>query len=258
MSAQPLIAITDADLGYGSTRVLGHVTLDVYRGDYLGIVGPNGAGKTTLLKCILGLIRPMAGSVQLSSPDHIIGYVPQRDTLDTIYPLTVLDIVLMGLFDRLSAFGRPTRKHILQAEAALNDAGIVHLRDRSFGSLSGGQKQRTIIARAMVAEPEVLLLDEPTNGMDLVGEAGILSLIDGMHQQRRLTVLLVSHLLNTVINHSDRMAFVADGHVETLNKAELIGSGKLSSIYGLPVEVTMLNGRYLVLPGAPDGEADRR
>jgi len=251
---EPLIRLADATLGYGSSRVLEGVTLDVYPGDYLGIVGPNGSGKTTLLKSILGLIRPLAGSVQIPSSGHTIGYVPQRDTLDTIYPLTVLDIVLMGLFDTLSPFGRPRREHIERAETALDDAGIAELRDRNFGSLSGGQKQRTIIARAMVADPQVLLLDEPTNGMDLPGEAGILALIRRLHDTRHLTVLLVSHLLNTVINHARRMAFVANGRVETLDRSEVIGSSKLSEIYGMAVEVTRHDNRYLVLAGTGEGE----
>ncbi len=252
MPAQPLIAISGADLGYARTRVLSDVTLNVLPGDYLGIVGPNGAGKTTLLKAILGLIRPLAGSVQVPSSGHIIGYVPQRDTLDTIYPLTVLDIVLMGLFDTLAPFGRPRRHHIVRAVSALEDTGIADLRNRSFGSLSGGQKQRTIIARAMVADPQVLLLDEPTNGMDLSGEAGILSLIDRLRRQRGLTVLLVSHLLNTVINNAERMAFVAEGRVETVEKESLIGSSRLSDIYGIPVEITMHESRYLIVPSTAD------
>ncbi|NLI00674.1 MAG: ABC transporter ATP-binding protein [Chthonomonadales bacterium] len=250
---EPLIRLADAALGYGKVRVLDGVTLEVYPGDYLGIVGPNGSGKTTLLKAILGLIRPLAGSVQIPSSEHIIGYVPQRDTLDTIFPLTVLDIVLMGLFDTLSPIGRPARRHIARAEQALEAAGIADLRDRHFGSLSGGQKQRTIIARALVADPKVLLLDEPTNGMDLPGETGILSLIRSLHDERNLTVLLVSHLLNTVINHARRIAFVANGRVETLDRSEVIASSKLSDIYGMDVEVTRHDHRYLVLPAANEG-----
>jgi ABC-type Mn2+/Zn2+ transport system ATPase subunit len=245
---ESLITLDHATLGYGRSPVLRDVCLQVSAGDYLGIVGPNGSGKTTLLKAVLGLIPPLAGSVRLSHALGTVGYVPQRDTLDSIFPLTVFDIVVMGLFDTLPPVRRPGAAERERAMAALADAGIQNLADKHYGSLSGGQKQRTIIARAMVAQPEVLLLDEPTNGMDLAAEESILALIRHLHDEHRITVLLVSHLLNTVINHAHRIAFVTDGSVEVVRREEVVGTSRLADIYGLPVVVTQLGERYVVLP----------
>jgi len=245
-----LINFDCVSLGYGRTSVLKDVSFEVALGDFVGIVGPNGSGKTTLLKAVLGLIRPQAGSIQVPRTEHSIGYVPQRDTLDTIYPLTVLDIVLMGLYDKLSAIGRPTRAHRQRAMEALGHTGIRELSDRSYGNLSGGQKQRAIIARALVSSPEVLLLDEPTNGMDLPGEEGIMALIQHLHEEHGMTVLLVSHLLHTVINHAKRIAFVAGSTVTVVDRDEVVGTSRLAEVYGMPVSVRRIDGRYVVLPGA--------
>ncbi len=244
---QPLISLAGADLGYGRTRVLEGVTLDVHSGDYLGIVGPNGSGKTTLLKTILGLIRPLAGSVRIPDAGHTIGYVPQRDTLDTIFPLSVLDIVLMGLYDKLHPVGRPRRQHRDAAMTALGHVGIAELAQREYASLSGGQKQRTIIARALVAEPKLLLLDEPTNGMDLPSETGILALISHLHDEHGITVLLVSHLLHTVINHADRIAFVTDRSIRVMDTDEVVSTSRLSELYRLPIRIGRIEDRYVIL-----------
>jgi ABC-type Mn2+/Zn2+ transport system ATPase subunit len=248
----PLISIKDAALGYGRTSILRGVSLDVHRGDYVGIVGPNGSGKTTLLKAILGLIRPIAGSVHRLALGHTIGYVPQRDTLDTIYPLSVLDIVLMGLYDQLPPVGQVGRRHREAGMDALSHAGIADLADRHYASLSGGQKQRAIIARALVSGPELLLLDEPTNGMDLASEASVLGLIRHLHDEDGITVLLVTHLLHTVINHAAQIAFVGDGSVEVMAVHDAVETHRLSELYGIPLSVGRCQGRHVVLPSEPD------
>src|SRR2546425_1241090 len=161
-----LIQFDKVDLGYGRRRVLTAIEFDVISGDFLGIVGPNGAGKTTLLKAILGLLKPMAGIVERPAEGLRIGYVPQRESVDTLFPLTVLDIVLMGRYTRLGPFGRPGKADRAEAMASLEHVGITNLAHRPYPNLSGGQKQRTLIARALVGDPNLLILDEPTNGMD--------------------------------------------------------------------------------------------
>lgn len=249
-----LLGFRNADLGYNNI-VLRRVNLDVHSGDYLGIVGPNGAGKTTLLKAILGLIRPMAGSVLRPNAEHRIGYVPQRDLIDPLFPLTVRDIVLMGLYDRLSALGRPGRREYEQANTVLDDLGILELADRPYRSLSGGQKQRCIIARALVARPDILLLDEPTNGMDLPSEQSILALIDHLHAQHNITVLLVSHMLHVVLSHARRVAIVGDGTVSVFDVSELLDGEHLSRIYQLNVRVAQLDGMLLPLVASKNSEA---
>lgn len=241
-----LISFEHAVLGYRQP-VLTDVDLEICAGDYLAIVGPNGAGKTTLLKAMLGLIRPMAGSVRTPRSEHRIGYVPQRDTLDTLYPLSVLDIVLMGLYHTLGPVRRPGIAEQRTALKVLDDLGIADLAQRSYRSLSGGQKQRCIIARALVAQPDILLLDEPTNGMDLPAEQSILDLIDHLHDKHALTVLFVSHMLHVVLNHARKLAIVGDGRLTTLNTTERALGDHLSRLYGIAVRVLQVDGSTVVV-----------
>ncbi len=248
-----LIEFADVTLGYGRTPVLTGVDLDVRQGDFLGLVGPNGAGKTTLLKAILGLLKPMRGTIVGDAASLRIGYVPQRDSVDTLFPLTVQDIVLMGRYARLGAFGRPRRADLEAAGRVLDELGIADLARRPYPSLSGGQKQRTLIARALVGEPNLLILDEPTNGMDLPSEKAIMELVRRLHDGRHLTVLMVSHLLNTVINYAHRIAIVGDGSVREGEIADLVTGEALTRLYGTEVLVAQVDGRHVVLPGAGNG-----
>src|SRR5437588_2416737 len=203
---QKLIVFEKVDLGYGRNVVLRDIHFDIEQGDFLGIVGPNGAGKTTLLKAILGLLKPLSGQVFVSAGGLRIGYVPQRESVDTLFPLTVMDIVLMGRYTRLGPFGRPGRDDKERAMEALRSVGITDLANRSYPNLSGGQKQRALIARALVGNPNLLILDEPTNGMDLASERAIMELVRMLHDEDRITVLMVSHLLHTVVNYAKRIA----------------------------------------------------
>jgi ABC-type Mn2+/Zn2+ transport system ATPase subunit len=243
-----LIAFNDVDLGYGRRTVLKGIDFDVQRGDFLGIVGPNGAGKTTLLKAILGLLKPMSGMIALTAEGLRIGYVPQRETVDTLFPLTVMDIVLMGRYARLGAVGRPGRLDREAAFAAMEHVGITDLANRSYPNLSGGQKQRALIARALVGDPNLLILDEPTNGMDLVSETAIMELVRRLHDVDRITVLMVSHLLNTVSNYARRIAIVGDGSLREGTVEEMVTTEALSALYQMQVQVISLDGRRVILP----------
>lgn len=250
-----LIELRGATLGYGRVRILEGVNLDVKQGDFLGMVGPNGAGKTTLLKAMLGLLKPMAGTMVRDDSSLRIGYVPQRDSVDTLFPLTVTDIVLMGRYARLGALRRPGRADLELARSALEDVGIADLRNRHYPSLSGGEKQRALIARALVGEPNLLILDEPTNGMDLPSEKAIMDLVRHLHDEHGITVLMVSHLLNTVVNYAKRIAIVGDGVVREGEMDELVTGPSLTQLYGTGVVVASVDGRQIVLP-ARDDEAN--
>src|SRR5205085_3172796 len=151
MSA-PLVKFDHATLGYGRRVVLSDLSFDIPPGDFLGLVGPNGAGKTTILRAILGTLRPMSGTVAIA-PNLRFGYVPQRDSVDYNFPLKVIDVVLMGRYDRIGVGRRPTREDRQRAIDALDHVGIADLAERQLSALSGGQKQRTLIARALVGEP---------------------------------------------------------------------------------------------------------
>ncbi|MEX2179378.1 MAG: metal ABC transporter ATP-binding protein [Gemmatimonadaceae bacterium] len=241
-----LVLFDRATLGYRGRAVLSDLSFEIPPGDFLGLVGPNGAGKTTILRAILGTLKPMSGTVTVA-PGLRFGYVPQRDSVDYGFPLRVLDVVLMGRYDRIGLARRPSRDDRDRAVRALGHVGIEHLAEQQLSALSGGQKQRTLIARALVGEPSVLVLDEPTNGMDLVATTQILSLVRDLHERDHLTVLMVSHALNEVANYVDRIALTMEGAFRIGSVDEIVTEQTLSSMYGIPVEVDQLHGHRIVV-----------
>jgi len=241
-----LVTFDRASLGYGRRAVLSNLSFEIREGDFLGLVGPNGSGKTTILRAILGALQPIAGSVTRAEGLRF-GYVPQRDQVDYGYPLSVVDVVLMGRYDRIGLGKRPSKADRELACDALEHVGIRDLSERPLANLSGGQKQRTLIARALVGDPNVLILDEPTNGMDLVSMTQILGLVRELHERDGLTVLMVSHALNEVANYVERIALVADGKVHIGSTDEIMSEETLSNMYGIPVEVSSFNGLRIVV-----------
>jgi ABC-type Mn2+/Zn2+ transport system ATPase subunit len=241
-----LVSFRDATLGYGHHAVLRGINLDILENDFLGIVGPNGSGKTTILRTFLGSLKPLAGSVTIA-PGLRFGYVPQRDVVDTLFPLQVLDVVMMGRYDRIGLGRRPSASDRELARSALDRVGIAHLADRPLTSLSGGQRQRTLIARALVGEPNVLVLDEPTNGMDLVATTQILGLVRDLHERTGITVVMVSHALNEVANYVERIALVHEGGYVVGAVEDVMTQQSLSAMYGIPVEVSSFDGHRIVL-----------
>lgn len=241
-----LVRFENATLGYGTRAVLSNLTFEIPEGDFLGIVGPNGAGKTTILRAILRTLSPLSGSVTHAA-NLRYGYVPQRDQVDYEFPLKVVDVVLMGRYDRVGLGRRPGREDKRLACAALEHVGIVKLAERPLNALSGGEKQRTLIARALVGEPNVLILDEPTTGMDLVATTQILGLVRELHERDKLTVLMVSHALNEVANYVERIALVAGGKFRIGTVDEIMSQSVLSEIYGIPVDVDSFNGHRVVV-----------
>lgn len=242
----PLVDFANVTLGYGRRAVLTGLTFDIPEGDFLGLVGPNGAGKTTILRAILGNLAPMGGSVTLA-PGLRFGYVPQRDSVEYAFPLKVLDVVLMGRYDRIGLGRRPSARDRDLAHKALEHVGIANLAERSLNALSGGQKQRALIARALVGEPNILVLDEPTNGMDLVSTTQILGLVRALHESDGLTVLMVSHALNEVAHYVERIALVLEGGFRLGRVDEIMTEETLSAMYGIPVEVESINGHRMVV-----------
>ncbi|MFN2400099.1 MAG: metal ABC transporter ATP-binding protein [Gemmatimonadaceae bacterium] len=241
-----LVKFEGVSLGYGRRAVLTGLTFDIPEGDFLGLVGPNGAGKTTILRAILGSLNPTTGTVT-RAPNLRFGYVPQRDQVDYTFPLKVLDVVLMGRYDRIGLGRRPKASDRERARAALEHVGIADLAERPLHALSGGQKQRTLIARALVGEPNILVLDEPTSGMDLVSTTQILGLVRELHERDRLTVLMVSHALNEVANYVERIALVLEGRFRIGTVDAIMNEATLSSMYGIPVEVDSFGGHRIVL-----------
>ena len=250
-----LISFDDATLGYGRRVVLSGLSFTIPEGDFLGIVGPNGSGKTTILRAILRTLKPLGGTITHSA-NLRFGYVPQRDQVDYNFPLKVVEVVLMGRYDRIGLGRRPRAADYDLARAALDHVGILDLADHPLSSLSGGQKQRTLIARALVGKPNVLILDEPTNGMDLVSTTQILGLVRELHERDKLTVLMVSHALNEVANYVERIALVMNGGFRIGTVDEIMSSSVLSDMYGIPVDVDSVNGHRIVVAHREDGQVD--
>lgn len=250
-----LIEFRNAQLGYGRRHpVLQDINLEVQRGDFLGIVGPNGSGKTTLLRTLLGLLQPISGTVRIGSEGGKkavrYGYVPQRETVDTLFPIPVEDIVVMGRYGRIGLMRRPGRADRAIALRCLEHVGIAHLARSSYRDLSGGQKQRALIARALATEPDVLVLDEPTNGMDVASEHALLELVRTLHFENRLTVILVSHMLANVANCAHRIAIIAHGRLDEGTRAEMLTTEHLSDLYGMEIQVLDIAGRCAIVTGS--------
>jgi ABC-type Mn2+/Zn2+ transport system ATPase subunit len=181
--------------------------------------------------------------------------VPQRDTLDPLFPLSALDVVVMGCFGRLGPVRRPGRAETAASMEALNHAGIADLARRPYGALSGGQKQRTLIARALAGQPDMLVLDEPTNGMDLEAEAAVMGLLTHLNREHRMTVLMVSHLLNVFVNSADSIAVVSDSGVRAGAVRDVVAKEALDRLYSCGVDVFQVDGRTVVLPARLAGDA---
>src|SRR5437660_4328430 len=193
-----LIRLERAVIGY-RTPLLPPLDLSVRAGTTLGVLGPNGAGKTALLKSLLGLLSLIAGRRVLPAgrPPRV-GYVPQRDRLDMSWPLSVLDVVLMGRARLVGPIKRYSAADRKAAREALEEIGVGDLADRPLFALSGGQHQKVLIARAIAAEPELLVLDEPTSAMDPAAERVLLELVERLKRAHDLSVVLVTHQLTAV------------------------------------------------------------
>jgi len=201
--SSPIVQLDGVSFAYGEVVVLEGVHLSIWPGEWVLVVGPNGGGKTTLLKLILGLLEPTAGQIRLfgqapAKSRHRVGYMPQHMQFDSLFPVTVMDIVLMG---RLGTPGRRLlgwygRKDRQAAQEALAEVGLAGLEDRPFAALSGGQRQRVLIARALCCQPELLLLDEPTAHVDPQAEDQLRDILQHLH--RRMTIVMVSHDLGVV------------------------------------------------------------
>ena len=229
-----LLTLRDVSLGYDGRVVLERLSFVVEGGECLALMGPNGAGKTTLLRGILGLIPVLAGRIEYgfdrsTSPP---GYVPQRDTLDPIFPLTVFEVVLMGTYGRLALLQPIGRRQRQLAAHCLEQVGLVDLANRPFWALSGGQKQRVLIARALAVEPTLLLLDEPTAGVDPGAATAIMDLIAQLHRDQGLTVVLVSHHLQLVRSLAHSLVWIEDGCARKGAAEVMLAPERLIELFG--------------------------
>lgn len=212
MSSVPAVSIEDVSFSYTPGQwTLKHIDLQVEQGAFLGLIGPNAGGKTTLLKLMLGLLKPSAGHVQVmgrrsKNRCRQIGYVPQHADFARDFPISVEDTVLLGRLGRTRMSGGYRTADRDAARRAMHEAAILELKDRRLDTLSGGQFQRVLIARALASEPSVLILDEPTANLDQQIGTLIFELFKELN--RRMTVIVVSHDLESISGYATRVAYV--------------------------------------------------
>ncbi len=234
----PLIEIKNLSAGYDSRTVLRNVNLTVYDRDFLGIIGPNGGGKTTLIKCILGLLKPTAGEILYSDKRFVtsdkqgsaaqrpaltanrsvlkMGYLPQYNSIDRKFPITVEEVILSGLSSQKSLISRFTATHREKARQVIARMGLEGLEKRAIGALSGGQLQRALLGRAIISGPALVVLDEPSTYIDKRFEARLYELLAEINHD--CAIILVSHDIGTVLQQVKSIACVnetLDYHPDT-------------------------------------------
>lgn len=206
MEATPL-KISDLTVAYQKKPVLKNIDFVIPEGKLIGIIGPNGAGKSTLIKAALGLIPKVTGTVEIygkpyTQKRHMVGYVPQRESVDWDFPTNALDVVMMGRYGHLGWFRRPGAKERKMAMDCLEKVGMASFADRQISQLSGGQQQRIFLARALCQDAKLYFMDEPFVGVDAATEKAIITLLNELKGQGK-TVLVVHHDLSTVKEYFD-------------------------------------------------------
>ena len=240
-----------AVIGY-RTPLLPPIDLSVRATSTLGVLGPNGAGKTALLKALLGLLPLLGGRRVLPlGRTPRVGYVPQRDRLDMSWPLSVLDVVLMGRAPLVGPMKRYRARDRDAARAAMQEIGIGDLADRPLYALSGGQHQKVLIARAIAAEPELLVLDEPTSAMDPAAERVLLDLVARLKSAHNLSVVLVTHQLTAIPGFADEVALIdrERGLFEVGPAEQMLDPEKLGRLYGRVVRFAKVGDQIAILIG---------
>lgn len=206
----PQIKCENLTLGYGSQEVLSGLSFEVSQGDYLCIVGENGSGKTTLMKTVLGLQKPLSGTIEyldgLSSKD--IGYLPQQTDVQRDFPASVQEIVISGCLGRGGFRPFYSKADKALAQRAMERMDIVDLKKRCYRELSGGQQQRVLLARALCATQKILLLDEPVAGLDPKVTADMYELIDSLNKNDGITVIMISHDVDKALRYATRILHI--------------------------------------------------
>ncbi|MDY6854912.1 MAG: ABC transporter ATP-binding protein [Thermodesulfobacteriota bacterium] len=253
MMKTPIIEINDLCFSYNRHPILLDVNLTVCQGDFLAILGPNGGGKSTLLKLMLGLLKPDKGTIRVfgKSPRkaaHCIGYMPQEVSINKGFPISVMDVVLMGRLQPGTGWSRYTRADRISAQKTLEHMDMADYRNYHMEELSGGQRQRVYIARALVSEPEVLFLDEPTSSVDTKGQTMLYDLLKSLN--KRVTIIVVSHDISIVSGYVKSLACVNQRLF--FHDTPEITRDMLEMAYHCPVELIAHGMPHRVVPHHED------
>lgn len=269
-STSSAVHVRNAAVWHEGRHVFQHVDVEVARGEFVAILGPNGTGKSTFIKGLLGLVRMTADELTIlgepaGEASYRIGYVPQRRHFDSSVRLRGIDVVRLGLDGHrwglpLPAFlgGAKARRDDEQVREVIRLVGAATYAERPIGEVSGGEQQRLLIAQALVAQPELLILDEPLDSLDLPNQGAIADLLGDVSRRLGVTVLIVAHDVNPVLEHLDRVIYFVRGTAASGTPEEIINAETLTNLYGTRVEVLRTSDGHLVVVGHvgdPHGDA---
>jgi len=240
-----IIEVKDVSFSYGNEEILKSITLDIHRGDYLGVVGSNGAGKTTLIKIIVGLLKTNRGAIKLFGKDikdfkdwSKVGYVPQKVTnFDVNFPATVAEVVMMGRYAKKGLFKYPNNEDRKIVEKALLQVNMLDFKKRLIGDLSTGQQQRVFIARALVGQPEIIFLDEPTTGVDKKSQDDFYQILQKLNKDLGITLVLITHDVERILKEAMHIACIDHRLVCHSSPEEFLRDNPSLNLYGHEVKI---------------------
>ena len=247
---EPIVQLQDVSCGYGKQEVLSEVSLDIMQGDFVGLLGPSGSGKTTLLRAVLGAVTIYQGQVLVEGASTErrrprVGYVPQLETIDWNFPVTVQEVVMMGRTMENRFFPWYRRLDRKLADEMMDRLGISHLARRHIRELSGGQQQRVFLARALVSGPRILLLDEPTSGVDIKTRDDVMHLLHELNHQG-ITIIMTTHEINAVAVHLPWVICLNGRVLAEGPPSQVITPETLKLTYGAEMPVIHYQGMTLV------------
>ncbi|WP_018969751.1 metal ABC transporter ATP-binding protein [Rubritalea marina] len=246
----PALETHDLTVTYHKRPVLYGVDLAIPEGNLVGIIGPNGAGKSTFIKAVMGVVPGSSGWVKvfgkpLKDMRHRVGYVPQRESVDWDFPVTVMDVALMGTYGELGLFRRVGKRERMIASESLDKVGMLPYANRQIGNLSGGQQQRVFLARALAQDSDLYFMDEPFVGVDAATERAIIELLQEMRAQGK-TVIVVHHDLQSAQQYFDMLMLL---------NMRLVACGKTKDIFTTELLQKTYGGKLTILSEMADKAA---
>jgi zinc/manganese transport system ATP-binding protein len=247
------VSLRDARLAFGTRVLWSSLDLDIAPGEFVAVLGPNGSGKTSLLRVLLGMQQLSSGTAEVAGVpaghgNRRVGYIPQRQALDSTVALRGRDLVGLGLDGHrwgVGLRGRRTRKRLI--EAALHEVEATGYANRGIGMLSGGEQQRLRVAQSLIGDPEVLLCDEPLLSLDLAHQRAVSDLIDKRRRSADTAVVFVTHEINPVLPLVDRVLYLVDGRFRIGTPDEVMTSETLSELYRTEIEVLWVRDQIIVV-----------
>ena len=237
----PIFDVKNLNFSVRGQKILSHISLEIFNGEYVAIIGPNGGGKTTLIRMLLGLDTPTDGEIKLYGKKikdfkewGRIGYVPQRASLvDENFPATVEDIVKMGRVSSRAFFKGMSEQDRVAVKDAMLKMDVLDLKDKMVGILSGGQRQRVMIARALASHPEILILDEPNTGVDMVSQKNFYALLAKLNKEENITIVFITHDIGVIADDIGRLFTINQKATVCNNPKEALSCDDMTALYGV-------------------------